>query len=311
MEKIRIISVNISEKKGTIKKPVDKIKLDHTGILGDAHAGLWHRQISLLGIESIGKMQQAAGRKLNCGEFAENITTQGYPLNEMHPLDRLVVGDVHLEVTQIGKKCHGERCTIFRETGDCVMPKEGIFCRVIRGGTIKAGDLLEYKPRVLQVKIITLSDRASKGEYEDKSGPLLKQLSADFFSGEGRLTEIEHFIIPDNAGQLRSMIRRFVQGDADLIFTTGGTGIGPRDITPEVIRPLLDKEIPGIMEMIRVKYGMQFPNALVSRSIAGLISNTLIYALPGSPNAVKEYAGEIFKTLEHSLNMLHEIDKHG
>jgi molybdopterin adenylyltransferase len=310
MEKIKILSVNISEKKGTIKEAVGVVHLTGQGIVGDAHAGSWHRQVSLLGTESIEKMQHAAGRKFKAGEFAENITTQGFPLFNMRPLDRLTSGNLVLEITQIGKKCHGEQCAIFRETGDCVMPREGIFCRVLEGGMLRAGDHFEYLPRIIQVKVITLSDRASRGEYTDRSGPLLGKLAMDYFTGAGRLAEIGQVIIPDEPDQLRKLILEFSGAGIDIIFTTGGTGIGPRDITPEVIKPLLDKEIPGIMEMIRVKYGTHFPNALVSRSIAGVISKTLVYALPGSPKAASEYAGEIFATIEHSLRMLHEIDAH-
>jgi molybdenum cofactor synthesis domain-containing protein len=95
-----------------------------------------------------------------------------------------------------------------------------------------------------------------------------------------------------------------------MVFTSGGTGIGPRDVTPEAVKPLIQKDIPGIMELIRVKYGMQFPNALMSRGIAGSSGNTLIYTLPGSPKAVKEYAGEILPTVEHAIRMLHGIDAH-
>jgi molybdenum cofactor synthesis domain-containing protein len=310
MDKISIVSVNVSERKGTVKKPVEEIVLTQTGIEGDAHAGAWHRQVSLLGTESFDKMQASAGRKVDFGEFAENITTRGFILNRMRPLDRLISKEIMLEVTQIGKKCHGQHCAIFRETGDCVMPKEGIFCRVIQGGRLRPGDVIEYLPRVLQVKIITLSDRASRGEYEDRSGPLLKQLIEEFFVQEGRhiLTEIR--VLPDEPVMLEALINKYVQDNTDIIFTTGGTGIGPRDITPDVIRPMLTREIPGIMEMIRVKYGMQFPNALVSRGIAGVIGRSLIYALPGSPKAVKEYTEEIMKTFEHSLHMLYGIDSH-
>jgi molybdenum cofactor synthesis domain-containing protein len=310
MKTIKILSVNTSVKKGTVKMPVDQIILDKSGIVGDAHAGLWHRQVSLLGIESIRKMEQAKTGKFHFGNFAENVTTEGYPLYTLKPLDRLINEDIRLEVTQIGKKCHGEKCTVFRETGDCVMPKEGIFCRVIQGGVLKQGDLLMVQPKVMGVKVITLSDRASRGEYEDKSGPLLKQLVQEFFTESGRPVEIELRVIPDEPEHLQKLIYSFTQSGADMIFTTGGTGIGPHDITPDTLRPMLDKEIPGIMEMIRVKYGSDFPGALISRSIAGVISETLIYALPGSPNAVREYAAEIFKTVEHSLNMLHEIDQH-
>jgi molybdopterin adenylyltransferase len=310
MDKINIVSVNISEHKGTIKKPVDVIVLTPEGIRGDAHAGSWHRQVSLLGIESIGRMQAAVGRKLTYGEFAENITTEGFVLNNMRPLDRLISSDIILEVTQIGKKCHGQNCAIFRETGDCVMPKEGIFCRVLQGGSLRSGDVMEYHPRAIRVKIITLSDRAYRGDYEDQSGHLLKQLMEEYFLHQGRHCSVEISVLPDEGDLLDRLIRNYVQEQVDIIITTGGTGIGPRDITPDVIRPLLTMEIPGIMEMIRVKYGMQFPNALVSRSIAGVISGTLIYALPGSPKAAREYAGEIFKTIEHSLRMLHQIDSH-
>jgi molybdenum cofactor synthesis domain-containing protein len=310
MQQIKVISVNISEKKGTIKVPVESIKINSLGIIGDAHSGKWHRQISLLGKESFDKMQSAMKRGLVYGEFAENITTEGYPLYQMKPLDRLLNNNLELEVTQIGKKCHGTSCAIFKETGDCVMPREGIFCRVIKGGTLKPGDVLKYQPKVLKIHIVTLSDRASEGIYEDKSGPLLKQFSQEYFTSIGRQTEITNTLLPDDEQILRNFAQQLIEEQVDILFTTGGTGIGPRDFTPEAIKPLIQKEITGIMELIRVKYGMNTPNALISRSIAGVAGKTLIYVLPGSPKAIKEYTDEIFKTIEHSLRMLHNIDSH-
>lgn len=144
----KVISVNISEKKGVIKLPVDKITLCDTGIEKDAHAGDWHRQISLLAIESIKKFNKVLGRELVYGEFAENITTQGLILYEMKPGDILNIGNnVVLEVTQIGKKCHGDGCAIYTAVGKCVMPKEGIFCKVIKNGSISANDIIEYLPK--------------------------------------------------------------------------------------------------------------------------------------------------------------------
>ena len=309
-KELDILSVNISEKKGTVKLPVKSIELTATGIINDAHAGRWHRQVSLLGIESFRKMEHSAGRKLNCGEFAENITTSGLELFSMHPLDRLTGKQVSLEVTQIGKKCHGERCAIFKQTGDCVMPREGIFCRVLHGGILQAGDRLEYEPKVIRVSIITLSDRASAGEYEDKSGPQIRQQLENYFSSQGRPVAFEMKLLPDEIVPLQNAVSCAVNSVYDIIITTGGTGISPRDMTPDVIKPMLTKEIPGIMEMIRVKYGMRLPNALISRSIAGVIGRTLVYVLPGSPGAVKEYMTEILPTIEHSLMMLHGIDKH-
>ena len=310
MELIKIHSVNISEQKGTIKKPCPAIELNELGVAGDAHAGKWHRQISLLGKESIDRYNQIANSRIGYGEFAENITTEGFPLFEMKILDRLICGDTVLEVTQIGKKCHGAKCHIFVQTGDCVMPKEGIFCRVLSGGSLKPGDLLEYHPKIMKIAVITLSDRASEGIYEDKSGPLLGQLSEQFFAENGRKAVVEQHLIPDDKELLHNLITAKTYAGTDLLFTTGGTGIGERDITPDVVKPMLDKEISGIMELIRVKYGMQFPNALISRGVAGVIGKTLVYTLPGNPKAVKEYFDEIAKTIEHSLRMLHGIDAH-
>ena len=310
MENLRIHSVNISANKGTPKVPVPSIVVNNLGIAGDAHAGNWHRQVSLLGVESLAKAEASLGRKLQYGEFAENITTEGYPLYMMKPLDRLISGEVVLEVTQIGKKCHGARCSIYKETGDCVMPKEGIFCRVLSPGILYAGDHLEYHPRVLRIKIITVSDRAGRGEYEDKSGPLLARLAGEFFTAEGRLYETSVSIVPDDEPVIRLLVKECIEAGFDIIFTSGGTGIGPRDVTPEAVIPLITKEIPGIMELIRVKYGTHIPNALVSRGIAGLSERSLIYTLPGNPRAVKEYASEILNTLEHSLRMVHGIDMH-
>ena len=307
---IKILSVNTSEKKGTVKKPVDSIQLTEIGVVGDAHSGKWHRQVSLLAAESIAKFSEEAGRTIKYGEFAENITTEGLLLHECRPLDRFVNGKIELEVTQIGKKCHGDNCSIFREVGNCVMPKEGIFARVVREGELKEGDEFQYLPKILNVLVITLSDRASAGEYADKSGPQIKLLTELFFGKLKRQTLVVNHLIPDDAEQLTQKVKEAILGGADVIFTTGGTGIGLRDITPETIRPLLDKEIPGIMELIRVKYGMEKPAALLSRGIAGVSGKTLIYCLPGSVKAVTEYCNEILPTIEHSLYMIAGIDNH-
>ena len=142
MEQLKVVSVNISEKKGTIKKPVSEISLTHQGVDGDAHSGPWNRQISILGMESIRRFEKQAGRKICPGEFAENITLESFDYSKIHPLDRFTCGDVEIEITQIGKECH-TRCAIFYQAGDCVMPKEGIFARVITGGTIRPGDEIE------------------------------------------------------------------------------------------------------------------------------------------------------------------------
>ena len=164
-------------------------------------------------------------------------------------------------------------------------------------------------PEKFEVLIITLSDRAHRGEYEDKSGPQIKMRLTEWFDSEGFESSINLTLIPDDPGMLEGLIRS-AGAVYNLIFTTGGTGIGPRDFTIDTIRPLLKREIPGIMEYIRVKYGADIPGALLSRSVAGITGNALIFALPGSVKAVDEYMTEILRILKHALCMFHGIDTH-
>jgi molybdopterin adenylyltransferase len=311
MKTFEVTSVNISEKKGTIKVPVEKAELTEIGIPGDAHSGSWHRQVSMLGEESIAKFSKEANRVIKFGEFAENISTRGMELYKTAPLDKFISNDIELMVTQIGKKCHGDNCAIFREVGNCVMPKEGIFVKVLKGGSLTSGMHFEYHPRILNIHVITLSDRASQGVYKDLSGPAIQKKAEAFLISKYRHFEFQNQIIPDDAHMLNQAVQDTVSQKVDVIFTTGGTGIGERDITPDVIRPMFDKEITGIMELIRVKYGMKKPNALISRAVAGTIGKTLVYTLPGSVKAVNEYLDEILPTLEHSLYMMHGLDLHG
>jgi len=137
-----VLSVNISNKKGEKKIPIDTGVITDNGLEGDAHAGNWHRQISLLAEESIDKMK-GKGLDIHFGDFAENITTRGVDLLTLPLGQRIGIGEnVVLEVTQIGKICHSG-CEIQKIVGDCVMPKEGIFTKVISGGEIKAGDIVK------------------------------------------------------------------------------------------------------------------------------------------------------------------------
>lgn len=137
----KVVAVCISEQKGERKKPVHEVAVqENFGIVGDAHAGDWHRQISLLAMESIKKMQ-AKGLDVTTGDFAENITTEGIDLPSLPLGTKLAIGDTLTEVTQIGKECH-TRCAIYHQAGDCVMPREGIFVKVLRGGSLKTGDAI-------------------------------------------------------------------------------------------------------------------------------------------------------------------------
>ena len=139
----KVVSVNISEKKGEQKHPVPEIRLKlRHGILGDAHAGDWHRQISLLAEESVDTMRENCPIPLDSGVFAENINTRGIDLKSLTIGARLRIGETEVEVTQIGKECHSD-CAIKKAVGKCVMPTEGIFTVVVREGTVRAGDEIE------------------------------------------------------------------------------------------------------------------------------------------------------------------------
>ena len=141
----KIESVNISEKKGVQKKPVPEIRLiENHGIEGDAHAGPWHRQVSLLGGESIDVMRAKAGDfQIRNGDFAENIVTRGMDWTQVKVGGKIFIDDVEMEITQIGKECHSG-CAISQTVGDCIMPKQGVFAKVLKGGTLHAGSSGNY-----------------------------------------------------------------------------------------------------------------------------------------------------------------------
>lgn len=135
----KVVAINVSDEKNQRKKPVESADLrKNHGIVGDAHAGSWHRQVSLLATESIEKMR-ALGLDVDSGDFAENITTSGIDLVSLPIGSRLLVGKSLLEVTQIGKECH-HRCAIYHQAGDCIMPKEGVFAKVISSGAVVPGN---------------------------------------------------------------------------------------------------------------------------------------------------------------------------
>ncbi|MDR1965433.1 MAG: MOSC domain-containing protein [Synergistaceae bacterium] len=138
----RIVAVCASREKGTVKKNVGEARLiEEFGLEGDAHGGFAHRQVSLIALEDIDAMREKLP-DLSPGSFAENLTTEGFGLDRLDIGDRIKAGECVLEVSQIGKECHS-KCQVFKTSGDCIMPKKGIFCRVIKGGTVKAGDAIE------------------------------------------------------------------------------------------------------------------------------------------------------------------------
>ena len=299
-KQIKVISLSISEERKGPKKEVESVNIDNLGIVGDSHSGLWHRQISMLTLDAIKKEEVKRGIKISPGACAENIVVDGIKDNDIYLFDEIEIGDVRLEVTQFGKKddIDPSRFGIIP-----LLPKYGIFLRVKTQGKIEKGMHVKLLPKLFKIKIITLSDRAHAGEYEDKSGPLIKDQLDSFFDGKRFRHNISLKIIPDSKERLILELEESKMNDYSCVFTTGSTGIGPRDIAPDVVLSFCDKIIPGVMDSIRIKFGLENPNALLSRSVCGIKEDMPIFALPGSPKAVKEYMEEILKLFEHLILM--------
>lgn len=147
MQTGKLKAICISEKKGTEKHAVGAALIDEKGVVGDSHAGDWHRQISLLSFDIVEKFRiENPHVKISDGAFGENLLIEGIELSKPAVGDRIKIGEVELEITQIGKECHGDGCTIFKSVGKCIMPKTGLFSKVIRTGSIKPGDEVIYMP---------------------------------------------------------------------------------------------------------------------------------------------------------------------
>ncbi|MBN2788729.1 MAG: molybdenum cofactor synthesis protein [Candidatus Delongbacteria bacterium] len=299
---ITIKQINISTERGTAKFPVESAVINENGIEDDAHSGDWHRQITILAEESVIKFEKETGRRTKSGEFATNIMINGLDTSKVKIGDRIILNDAEVEVTQIGKEPHFYDSPVLKDTGRNIMFDEGLFAKVLKTGKIKIGDKMDYIKRPLRLCIITLSDRVSQGIYEDRSGPKIKERLLEHYSKIS--TDITVEVIPDDKNKLDTLLKRYTDDKVDAIFTTGGTGVGPRDITPDAVTIFADKLIPGIMDHIRMKYGKTIPNALLSRSVAAVKDKTLIYTLPGSVKAVTEYMDEILKTIDHLFKML-------
>ncbi|WP_125114701.1 MOSC domain-containing protein [Agathobaculum sp. Marseille-P7918] len=272
------------------------------GLDGDAHAGDWHRQVSLLSADEIAAFN-ARGADVAPGAFGENLVVEGIDFRALPVGTWLRCGDVLLEVTQIGKACH-HHCAIFQKMGDCIMPREGIFARVLEGGRIAAGDEMTVVPRStplpLQAAVITLSDRCAAGEREDASGPAVaKRLQ------QAGYTVIEQLVLPDGReGLTKELIRLADQRQPDLILTTGGTGFSPRDLTPEATLDAAERLAPGIAEAMRAASLRITPRAMLTRAVSVIRGRTLIINLPGSPKACMECMDVFLDQLPHAHALL-------
>ena len=299
----KIVGICSSEKRGTDKTEQKEVNLiENWGLEGDAHGGSWHRQVSLLSYEKIQNFREK-GADVALGAFGENLIIEGYDFRDLPVGTRFRIGDAILEMTQIGKNCHSH-CEIYKRMGDCIMPREGVFAEVVKGGLVKVGDEVEQLPldenRPFTAAVITLSDKGSRGKREDKSGPEAVRLAEE----AGYIVK-ESLLLPDEKEALKKELKRLAdQRQINVVFTTGGTGFSERDVTPEATIEVCDRMANGIAEAIR-NYSMTItPRAMFSWSVSGIRGKTLIVNLPGSPKAVKEVLEFLLPHLAHGLGVL-------
>ena len=293
----------VSKKRGTKKVEVAEAMLvENYGIEGDAHAGNWHRQVSLLSLEKIEAFREK-GAQVSFGDFGENLIIDGFDFRSLPVGTIFTIGDAVLKMTQIGKECH-THCQIYQTMGECIMPREGVFAVVLKGGQIRNGDTVEMVPvpsdAPLTAAVITLSDKGSKGEREDKSGPVIVKMLE-----EAGYEIIESNILPDEQKLLENeLIRLSDQRQVNLILTTGGTGFSERDRTPEATMTVATRLAPGIAEAIRAGSMKITKRAMLSRETSVIRNKTLIVNLPGSPKAVAESLELVIDQLDHGLKIL-------
>ncbi len=293
-----IRAICLSPARGTPKTPRDSAELaaGH-GLQGDAHAGDWHRQVSILPLERIDEFR-SAGAECAFGDFGENLVVDGLDWPSLRIGDRLHCGDAILEITQFGKECHS-RCRIYESMGDCIMPRHGIFARVLRGGRIRVGGGVERRV-VLRAALLTVSDKGSAGKRADASGEAMREI----VEASGMVVAARD-IVPDEEEQIAAMLVRYCDRDGvALALTSGGTGFSRRDVTPEATLRVVERLCPGIPEAMRTLSLGVSKRAMLSRAVAGIRGGTLIVNLPGSPRAARECLGFVMDELIHGVEIL-------
>ena len=296
-------AVCVSPAKGTEKRPVEYGHfIKDFGIEHDAHAGKWHRQVSLLSYDKVQEFNQK-GAQVTDGDFGENLLVEGIDFTSLPVGTIFRSGTVTLRMTQIGKECHSH-CAIHQRVGDCIMPREGVFAEVLEEGDIHPGDVMTVTlpdpGRPFTAAVITLSDKGAKGERVDESGP-----AAAAMLKEAGYEVVETLILPDEPALLKKELCRLAdQRQVELILTSGGTGFSLRDQTPEATMAVADRNAPGISEYIRMRSAEITDRTMLSRGVSVIRKGSLIINLPGSPKAVKESLGFIIGALDHGLKIL-------
>ena len=302
----KVEAICTSQHRGIPKTALSTAQLrrDH-GIEGDAHAGPGHRQVSLLAHEHIEAFKASGHIDLRSGAFAENLVVSGLDLGSLGLGSRVRVGtDAILTITQLGKCCH-QRCAIYDKTGDCIMPRVGLFARVLTSGALAVGDAVAIEEVVersrFQAVVLTLSDRCAAGTTQDTAGPAVAALLRESLPAHIYTTQI----LPDGRAGLAERLRHYADGHGiDLVVAVGGTGPAPRDETPEAVRDVVERLTPGFDEAMRQASLAVTPLAMLSRACSGIRGATLILSLPGSERAAVDNLRAVLPALPHGLAKL-------
>lgn len=325
-----LVYICVSAERGVAKCPVERAVLrTDEGIEGDVHSGRWHRQVSVLDIQAVEAFRQTlsaspsdrvdsasepacAGSAPSSpvesfapGAFGENLGVEGIDLSRLGLGSHLLIGsNVQLMISQVGKDCHSP-CRIYEEMGDCIMPRVGLFARVVEGGPIVPGDsvtvLKAIDRSLFQTVVLTISDRCARGEARDTAGPA----TAHVLRETGAFHIYRENVLPDEEKTIRDALRHYAGGHGiDLVVTVGGTGFSPRDVTPEATRAVVERPAPGLDEAMRAASLAKTPYAMLSRAVSGIRGTTLIVNLPGSDRAAIDNLLVILPALPHALEKL-------
>ena len=291
-----IAAIFSGTKRGGPKEEVEKaVLIKDREPERDGRTGFFHR-VKLLAVESAAGMR-APDPGAVPEDFAVNLVTRGIDPAGLPEGTRLLAGaEAILRVSRTGKERRDHRA-LQASAGNRVAPHGEIFGEVLRGGPVRRGDSLRVQPRH-RFAVITVSDKGAAGERADKSGPLLGELLRPWGDVDFSL------IVPDERAALVAELRRMAEKEIDAVFTSGGTGLAPRDITPEATLEVSERLVPGIAEAMRRETFSATPRAALSRAVAGISGRTLIVNLPGSPRAVRQCFAVLEPILGHALETL-------
>jgi molybdopterin adenylyltransferase len=306
----RVEAICIGDRRGVVKTPVAAAELrEEHGLVGDVHAGGGHRQLSLLAQSDVEAYGKALGHDVAPGAFAENLVIAGLDFGAIGLGTRLRVGrGAVLSVTRVGGSYEGHGAPLVQSEprpGHRLMPREGLFARVVQGGAIAVGDEVAVEqliPRTqFQAVVLTLSDRCAAGVAVDTTGPAVASLVRDELGAHIFASEI----LPDGQDGLAARLRAYADDHGvDIILAAGGTGPSPRDQTPEAVRAVVQRLTPGFDEVMRHASLASTPLAMLSRACSGIRGSTLIVSLPGSERGATENLRAILPALPHCLQKL-------